>query len=59
MFIDIDGGWSSWNETYDSENNCTRRERVCNNPEPSGNGQYCLGEAVDSDSDCPSSILIA
>ena len=58
MFIDIDGGWSSWNETFDAEKNCTIIERFCNNPEPSGNGQDCLGESVDSDnSECPSSIL--
>ena len=59
FIIDIDGGWSTWNDIFDEEKNCTIIKRVCNNPEPSGNGQICFGESVDSDnSDCPSRILI-
>ena len=46
-FLDIDGGWSSWEEIVDTDKKCTNRVRECNNPTKCGGGQYCLGEHID------------
>ena len=56
-YLDIDGGWSSWNEALSewNGNKCNIRTRNCTNPKPCGNGQFCLGEGIDI-SHCPSKV---
>ncbi|KAL4231142.1 Thrombospondin type 1 repeat-containing protein [Mactra antiquata] len=59
---DVDGNWGSWASWIPCTKTCgggiTMRTRECNNPEPSGNGQFCEGvsfEAGTCNTDtCPS-----
>lgn len=59
---DVDGNWSDWASWIPCTKTCgsgiTMRTRLCDNPQPSGNGKFCEGvsfEAGPCNTDnCPS-----
>ena len=61
--LDINGGWSVWEEKFDEENNCTNSIRRCSSPPQCGLGTECKtekGEDADFEikigDDCPGII---
>ncbi|XP_015264814.1 PREDICTED: complement component C7 [Gekko japonicus] len=44
----IDGGWSCWSSWSSCAGGRKSRSRSCNNPNPSGGGRSCIGEATEN-----------
>ncbi|XP_068107057.1 complement component C7 [Hyperolius riggenbachi] len=47
----IDGSWSCWSSWNQCRGTTGRRvrNRVCNNPPPSGGGKHCIGDSIQSE----------
>ena len=58
LYIDIDGGWSSFGSYGDCSVSCgagvSIRSRSCTKPKPSGDGSYCTGDAYETRKCTPS-----
>nr|XP_006814903.1 PREDICTED: SCO-spondin-like [Saccoglossus kowalevskii] len=43
-----DGGWSPWNQYTPCCDGIKERRRLCDNPVPQGNGEKCIGIAIET-----------